>query len=383
MQYKFLVVGDIHFGYYPPELLYKEFQLILSTIDEYRPDCVVIAGDYYDTKLSMASAHSVYSVRAFSDLIKKCEDLGIKVRQIKGTNSHDPENQLKNLAQIANSSKCDYKLYLTVDEEDLFPGVKVLYIPEEYMEDKDVYYSDFMGNKNHYQAIFGHGMFEETNFSSKEKFKTMKKYPIFNSKQMEEICEGPIVFGHIHTKQRIRERIQYTGSLVRSRFGEEESKGIYIVNYNIDTKETEFTFIENEITTKFDTIEIQADNSVFSMLINEQVNYFKKLVNDFKRDKLRIKIYLPDDYSDKAFTDNINTLFNGMKDINICIYDNNKAKLNEETKKKIDLLMDKYGFIFDKSVGYDIKIQEFIKLKSGKEIDLERIRSVISGNKIK
>ena len=70
MQYKFLVVGDIHFGYYPPELLYKEFQLILSTIDEYRPDCVVIAGDYYDTKLSMASAHSVYSVRAFSGIYK-------------------------------------------------------------------------------------------------------------------------------------------------------------------------------------------------------------------------------------------------------------------------------------------------------------------------
>ena len=82
MQYKFLVVGDIHFGYYPPELLYKEFQLILSTIDEYRPDCVVIAGDYYDTKLSMASAHSVYSVRAFSDLIKKIDKNAKKCEKI-------------------------------------------------------------------------------------------------------------------------------------------------------------------------------------------------------------------------------------------------------------------------------------------------------------
>ena len=381
MKYKFLVVGDIHFGYYPPEKLYEEFQLILKSIDDYKPDCVVIAGDYYDTKLSMASAHSVYSIRAFSDLIKKCEDLDIKVRQIKGTNSHDPENQLKNLAQIANSSKCDYKLFITVDEEELFPGVKILYIPEEYIDDKDTYYSLYF--KANYQAIFGHGMFEETNFSSQTKFKSMRKSPIFNSRDMESICEGPIVFGHIHTPQKIRNRIQYTGSLVRSRFGEEESKGFYIVDYDVDNKETEFTFIENEITTKFDTIEIQMDNPVFSMLINEQVAYFKKLVNDFKRDKLRIKIYLPEDYSDKSFTDNINTLFNGMKDITICIYDNSKAKLNEETKKKIDLLMDKYGFIFDKSVGYDIKIQEFIKLKTGKEIDLERIRSVISGNKIK
>ena len=127
MRKRFLVVGDIHFGYYPPELLYKEFQLILNTIIDDSIDCVVIVGDYYDTKLSMASAHSVYSVRAFSDLIKVCEERRIKVRQIKGTNSHDPENQLKNLAQIANSSRCDYKLFLTVDEEEIFPGINVLY----------------------------------------------------------------------------------------------------------------------------------------------------------------------------------------------------------------------------------------------------------------
>ena len=227
MKYKFLVTGDVHFGYYPPELLYKEFNLLLESIDKYEPDCVVIAGDYYDNKLSMASAHSVYSIKAFSNLIKECEKRNIKVRQIKGTNSHDPDNQLKNLAQIANSSRCDYKLFLTVDEEELFPGFRVLYIPEEYMEDSKEYYKDYFCNK--YQGVFGHGMFEETNFSYHNKFKTMKKYPIFNSKEMEDICEGPIVFGHIHTAQRIRSRIQYTGSLVRSRFGEEEAKGIYCV----------------------------------------------------------------------------------------------------------------------------------------------------------
>ena len=183
---RFLVVGDIHFGYYPPELLYKEFQLILHTIEDNAIDCVVIAGDYYDTKLSMASAHSVYSVKAFSDLIKSCEEKGIKVRQIKGTNSHDPENQLKNLAQIANSSRCDYKLILTVDEEEIFPGMNVLYIPEEYMEDSKEYYKEYFNKK--YQLVFGHGMFEETNFSTKQ-HTGLKKYPIFNSKEMEEICD--------------------------------------------------------------------------------------------------------------------------------------------------------------------------------------------------
>ena len=382
MKYSFLVVGDIHFGYYPPDLLYKEFNLILDSIDKYKPNCVVIAGDYYDNKLSMASSHSVYSIKAFSNLLKKCEEYNIKLRQIKGTNSHDPENQLKNLAQIANSSICDYKLFLTVDEEELFPGIKVLYIPEEHMDDKDSYYNLYF--KNRYQGIFGHGMFVETNFSSNNKFKSMRKYPVFNSKEMEEICEGPIVFGHIHTPQRIRNRIQYTGSLVRSRFGEEESKGIYLTTFDTETKETEFIFIENEITMKYDTIEINPDNPVFSMMINEQISYFKKLVDDYKRDYLRLKINLPEDMINSTmFIDSINITFNDMKDVTILIQDNNKVKLNKELKEKVDLLMDKYNFIFDKSVSYDIKIQEFIKLKTGKVISLERIRSMISGNSIK
>ena len=378
---RFLVVGDIHFGYYPPELLYKEFQLILHTIEDNAIDCVVIAGDYYDTKLSMASAHSVYSVKAFSDLIKSCEEKGIKVRQIKGTNSHDPENQLKNLAQIANSSRCDYKLILTVDEEEIFPGMNVLYIPEEYMEDSKEYYKEYFNKK--YQLVFGHGMFEETNFSTKQ-HTGMKKYPIFNSKEMEEICEGPIVFCHIHTAQRIRDRIQYTGSLVRSRFGEEEAKGFYIVDFDEETKETDFTFIENELTMKYDTIEIKPDNYVFSYMVNEQINYFKNLVKNYCRDYLRIKIYTPEDMINSAtFVDSMNVVFNDMKNVKLQIIENSKLKLDKELKEKVSLLMDKYNFIFDKSVGYDEKIQEYIKLKTGKEISLDRIRSMISGNAVK
>jgi DNA repair exonuclease SbcCD nuclease subunit len=379
MKKTFLVVGDIHFGYYPPELLYKEFQLIIDTINNNDIDCVIIAGDYYDTKLSMASAHSVYSIKAFSDLIKICEELNIKVRQIKGTNSHDPENQLKNLAQIANSSKCDYRLIMTVDEEEIFPGMNVLYIPEEYMEDSKEYYKDYF-NK-HYQLIFGHGMFEETNFSSKNKYSSMKKYPIFNSKEFEDICDGPIVFGHIHTAQRIRNRIQYTGSLVRSRFGEEEAKGFYLVDFDTDDKETNFEFIENEITMRYDTIEVKSENPVFSLLINEQINYFKKLVNDYKKDYLRIKVNIPEDMiNSAAFIDNMNTVFNDIKNVKLQLIENSKIKLDNELKEKVNLLMDKYSFIFDKSVGYDEKIQEYIKLKTGKEISLERIRSLISGN---
>lgn len=379
MKYNILSVGDIHFGYYPAELLYNEFKLVIQTIENRELDVVVIVGDYFDTRLSLSSPHSVYAIKAFSELLKVCERKNIKLRMIRGTSSHDPENQLNNLATMANTTNCDFKLFNTVDEEDLFPDFKVLYIPEEYMEDKDAYYKIYFDKK--YNAIFGHGMFEETSFSSKA-HDNIKKYPIFNSTFMENLCDGPIVFGHIHKSQIIRDRIIYTGSFTRSRFGEEEDKGFVISTYDTNAKNTEHEFIVNEKATKYDTIEITTKSQIFTMLLNDQINYIKDLIIKYKKDKLRIKIIIPDDYNNSVtFIDSINTVFNDDKNIQINFIENRKEKMQKEAKEKVDLLMTKYGFIFDKNIPYDIKIQEFLKIKKGKEIPIERIRQLIAGNK--
>lgn len=379
MVYNILSVGDIHFGYYPAELLYNEFKLVIQTIENRDLDAVIIVGDYFDTRLSLSSPHSVYAIKAFSELLKICEKKEIKLRMIRGTSSHDPENQLNSLATMANTTKCDFKLFNTVDEEVLFPDFKVLYIPEEYMENKDEYYKIYFDKK--YNSIFGHGMFEETSFSSKSEH-SMKKYPIFNSKFMEEFCDGPIVFGHIHKSQTIRDRIIYTGSFTRSRFGEEEDKGFVISTYDTETKTTEHEFIVNEKATRYDTIEITTDSPIFTMLLNEQVNYLKDLINKYKKDKLRIKIIIPDDYNNSTtFIDSVNSIFNEDKNIQINFIENRKEKMQKEAKEKVDMLMTKYGFIFDKSIPYDLKIQQFLKIKKGKEIPLDRIRQLIAGNK--
>lgn len=378
MDITFLVVGDIHFGCYPATLLYKEFQLIIKTIQEKNINAVIIVGDYFDTRLSLSSPHSVNAIKAFCDLLKACEKKNIKLRVIRGTASHDPENQLNNLANIAKSTNCDFRLFLTVGEEELFPDCKVLYIPEEYMEDKDIYYKNFFNKK--YDCIFGHGMFEETNFSS-NKLKTMKRYPIFNSKFMENICSGPIVFGHIHQSQIIRSRIMYTGSFTRSRFGEEEAKGFLLVNYNTEIKTTEFEFIENEKAMDYKTIQISEDSEFFSMLINDQIQFIRDLIRDYKKDKLRISLTIPENYENiKSLLDNINTVFGSIEDVTFNIIDNSKNKLKDETRNKINELVNKYNFIFDKSIPYDEKIKQFIFAKKGKEIQIERIRELIYGN---
>jgi DNA repair exonuclease SbcCD nuclease subunit len=377
MIYKLLVIGDIHFGYYPAKLLYEEFKLVIDNITN-DIDAIMIAGDYFDTKLTLSSKHSLYAIKAFCDIINKCEQTGTKIRMIRGTASHDPENQLVNLANIAKSSKADFKLYNTVGEEELFPDFNVLYIPEEYMENKDEYYKEFFNKK--YQCIIGHGMFEETNFVVNKSL-NMKKYPVFNSEFMENLCEGPIIFGHIHKSQLIRNRIMYTGSFTRSRYGEEEDKGFIITTYETDTNEYEFKFIVNEKATKYDTITIDNKSDIFSMLLNEQIHFIKESIKKYKKDKLRIKIIIPDDYDNtKAFIDSVTTVFGNIENVDIVISDNSKEITKQKTKEIVDKLMMKYNFIFDKNISYEEKIQQYIYAKKGYLLDIENVRKIINGN---
>lgn len=377
MLYKLLVIGDIHFGYYPAELLYKEFKLVINNIIK-DIDVVFIAGDYFDTKLSLSSKHSIYAIKTFCDILDKCEQTNTKLRMIRGTASHDPENQLVNLSSIAKSSKVDFKLYLTVGEEELFPDFNVLYVPEEYMENKDEYYKEFFNKK--YQCIIGHGMFEETNYVT-NKTLNMKKYPVFNSAFIEKICDGPIIFGHIHKSQKIRNRIMYTGSFTRSRYGEEEDKGFIISTYETENNSTDFKFIVNDKATKFDTVSILDTSEIFSLLLNEQIQFIKEMISTYKKDKLRIKINIPKNYDNtKVFIDSVTTVFGNMENVDIVIMDNTKEETKQKTKEIVDKLMLKYNFIFDKSISYEEKIQQFIYNKKGEKIDLENIRKIINGN---
>lgn len=377
MLYKLLVIGDIHFGYYPAELLYKEFKLVINNITK-DIDVVFIAGDYFDTKLSLSSKHSIYAIKTFCDILDKCEQTNTKLRMIRGTASHDPENQLVNLSSIAKSSKVDFKLYLTVGEEELFPDFNVLYVPEEYMENKDEYYKEFFNKK--YQCIIGHGMFEETNYVT-NKTLNMKKYPVFNSAFIEKICDGPIIFGHIHKSQKIRNRIMYTGSFTRSRYGEEEDKGFIVSTYETENNSTDFKFIVNDKATKFDTVSILDTSEIFSLLLNEQIQFIKDMISTYKKDKLRIKINIPKTYDNtKVFIDSVTTVFGNMENVDIVILDNTKEETKQKTKEIVDKLMLKYNFIFDKSISYEEKIQQFIYNKKGEKIDLENIRKIINGN---
>ena len=54
------------------------------------------------------------------------------------------------------SYEVDIKVIDTAMEEELFPGVNVLYLPEEYIDNKRKFYKRFLDGSKHYDYIFGH-----------------------------------------------------------------------------------------------------------------------------------------------------------------------------------------------------------------------------------
>lgn len=375
MKYKGVMIADIHFGALPVERLYNELEMFLTFIDKKDIDFIIILGDWFDRKLNLNSKDAKYSTVFFERICQICIDNNIKLRLIQGTESHD-NSQLEVLEILAKNKPVDFKVFYEVDEEELFPDFNVLYIPEEYITSIDEKYGKYMNKK--YDMIFGHGMVQEVKFAAliQSSETTMKKAPIFKSKMFCDICYGPIFFGHIHMKDVFNDKLFYVGSYSRWKFGEEDDKGFYYVKYDNDTKEFNAEFIINDKAKKYDTIEIYEKESGFFKLNTEnQIKYIQKLLNSFEYEYLRIQFYIPEGYENENLLINmLNESFSKYKNLKLDFKVNSKIKSKREVEEKINLLLDKYGFIFDVKIDSYTKINRFIMEKYNRDIPIDKIK---------
>lgn len=373
------VISDIHTGAVPPEQL--SFELEESYLKYLRSlkilDAVVITGDLFDNKLSLNSEATRHIFVFLKKLIEICIKHNAKLRIIKGTEFHD--NKQLDVLKFLSNSNVDLKIFETVNSEELFEDVNVLYVPEEYVPSTAEYYKPYLDKK--YDMIFGHGMINEVSFTAakQESEITMAKAPIFKSDTLLDACTGPIFFGHIHKPQCIKDRFFYVGSFSRWSFGEEEDKGSLMVIYTPETSNFKVEFIKNKHARTFNTMVIDYNSSFYKDDENQQINYVLALVKSVEVDKLRIIFNIPEDYPNPTLLSNLLTdVFSKYKDIKIIINNNNKeARQKRETEEKVKALMNRYSFIFNKGLGTDEKISRFIQIRYNKDISVEKIRKYL------
>lgn len=370
-------IADIHFGAMNASSLYHQLEEnFLKVIDGKMIDMIVIGGDFFHNIITMNYSTSHLSLIFMKNLVDNAVKNGVKyIRVIQGTISHD-NNQLNNFRMYENRDDISFKIIMKVTEEDLYEGLKILYIPEEYMKDYESYYEDYFNIDKKYDFIFGHGMVREVAFVAKEQLSenTMSKAPVFDTKKLINICKGPIYFGHIHTFTNVRKHLFYPGSFSRFKHGEEEDKGWFLNIYNIKSNKYIHEFIRNDLAPRYITITFSLNEN------NKEKPYdIVKSINSIEADNVRVILIFDSICGDFSYTIRyISEYFRNSQAIKIELADVNEDIKSIEERNELVNTMEEYGFVFDDKLSNFQKIQRFIKVKNNKDVPIELIKDELS-----
>lgn len=371
-------ISDIHFGAFDSDELLKELRSQFINKLKHLPqlDVIYIQGDLYHYELSLNSKHARNSFTFIDELLQVAFDKKAKVRIVVGTRSHD-FNQLNNI--ISMRKDVDIRVISRVQDEELFEDYRVLYLPEEYIKDPDDYYEEYFNvDDNYYNAIIGHGFFEENCFSNHNSETVMKAAPIFNSKEIIRICSGPITFGHDHSATHIKKKIFYTGSFSRWCQGEEEPKGFFISINNVYNENFKIIPVQNIMARKF------ISRTITKLLKKYEVETLINIVNDYIEINNIFNFRLiAFEVTDSEIMTKLSILQSHLRDnknINLVIKKNSICIDEEDVS---DEILEKYDYLFDDGIELEDKVSTYINTEFDYEISEERVDEILNGNIIK
>lgn len=384
----YIVSTDQHAGAFDEDRWYDEINEVL--IKEIEKDktvrLVLLGGDWFHKKLSANSKAMKLAIKALIKILKVCGKRGTIVRMIKGTHSHD-NNQLDLFEPLVGSDLCDFKIFRTVSSEVIpFAGgaVKILYLPEEYMENQEEYYKEYFNDT--YDMVLGHGLVDKASFISQviETETPRPDAPVFKVDDLESICKGPIYFGHIH-KRMVAGRFKYVGSHSVWGFGEEEEKGFIKGSINLRTKEFTDKYINNDLRPLYQTIVFKGEDPIFSLPVDRAISKLLQrasTINHELGDKIRYKLEIPVNYeNDIMLTKLLNEVFSNIPHVQLMIKNKSQLISEEQEDDEINELVERYYMLFDPALSYEERLQLFIQIKHGKNIDLEFIKDSIHKEK--
>ena len=382
MKFRSVIISDIHFGVMDAEELLKElddkFISYLKSLDKL--DLICITGDFFDHILYLNEIHANRAYYFMDELMVEADRLNCQVRIVYGTESHECNQYSIFFSKLMNNR--NFKVIKTVSEEELDKGIKVLYIPEEYVYNKKDVYGKFFDKEKEYDYVFGHGVITELMPTDKHVLKDTKdtkraKVPVFNTNELTYCCKGEIFFGHYHVHCELGSNVSYVGSFSRWCFGEEEKKGFIYSECDIDKERYSHTFIENNEAPDYVTINYGYDNPIFSdrATMDSELARIENITNNDLVDHVRLVMNVPDDYEGaSALINNLSERFKDSKKIKMNVtngFVNKNRKINEEYLKES---IKKYGFIRDKSMPKEEISHQFILTKFDKDIPAARIK---------
>lgn len=380
------LISDLHLGVMDIQRQKEEIEhIFLHDLSLMNPlDAIVITGDTYDHKIYLNDKTTDLCIWFYQALFKIAEEKHAKIRFVYGTRSHEADQY--NLIDRFGNLDLDVKVIKTVCEEELFPGMLVLYLPEEHIFNKTKYYQEFLYDddcKNRYDYVFGHGVIEQVmNVGRTEKEEPKRLHvPNFKVGELLRVCKGEIFFGHYHIHSDAKERFHYIGSYNRWIFGEEEPKGYMRAEYNSEEESYTSEFIENTNALRLITLRFGYEHPVFQSTdqLMDGLKKIERYISEDLADRVRCIFNVPPDVENPEFViHTIQEQFKFRKDIQVEItngYIDEKRKVNKEELKEV---VDHYRFVLDKDLSEEDKIKQFIALRKERGVDIEKIHKYIN-----
>lgn len=380
MIYSILFEADKHWGAAKPEEQYRSAYLLKRLLSDLKPHLFISLGDFYDTKLLLNSKSSVYALRDMHDKSEICKQLGIPMRVIRGTLSHDYD-QLAAFSALEHDPKRNFKTFSQFTIEETLPKMEIAYCPDEnisWAKFQEYYLGELISHRPAIAAC--HGDFDVIlpQIAIDAKDGPDSTSLVFRYNDIIRHLDGPIISGHWHDCNEF-EHLYYAGSSDRWIFGEDCQKGFILLRYDTEKKQYQLIRPHNFLEAKFKTF------VVYTSLYHKPEEYQKlitaveKALSENPNMKVRVKIHLNEDYGDTdTQIQNLKFHFNMDRRVSFFVQNEIKAKQKVEEKQAVEKLNEDYWFLRDKGMPVAKKIQTWIKRYSHHDYPLEVIESFVN-----
>ena len=391
MKYRGLVLADIHIGAMSNEDTYTGIMYLKSLLQDLtkdgRLDFIVIGGDFFHKQLYANDLYIKYAQKLMLFFLASAK----KIRVVYGTSSHDSkqygifDTMTTDFPEIFDGLSYDFKVIDEVSDEWLVEDMHVLYVPEEYLFDKDDHYKEAFKEVDVYDYIFGHGIISEAfpYIKPKKNDHERRHAPAFTAEELLEYCKGDVLFGHYHIhSEYLGGSVSYVGSTFRWIYGEEEDKGCFYLEFNPEDEENKYhkEFIVNNTALTYISFIYGYKDKVYTSS-EEMENTAKDIIQKKKKrkiDHLRVVFNIPVGYENpEGFMDFFKERFKEYKDIKL-VFANGYVE-NERQLRNVEFseLSEDSKVLLDKNIPKEEKIAYFLKIRKGIEMPIEKIRKYL------
>lgn len=311
-------------------------------------DGIFLLGDLMHTIVSLNSDYSELFHWFIDRVYKIAKKRGAVVIIIRGTISHD-NDQLDNIKHyMKNDDGVDFRIYDTVEEITLWDDYKVLVIPDVKVKQlKEV--GKYLKEPKKYDMILGHGMITQMEMVSQESENMPTKTYVFNADELIDASKGPVLFGHIHQYQTVKNHFYYVGPFTMLERGNLDAGFAVIGIYDKDRSKFKVEHYLNPDSAAY--YELVVTNKILSNIpIDEIIEAIDEVAKEAKdNDLIMLRITRGDELES---ADKVMILENRYrKDRRFAIVKKIKNKKEAEREKEQEKRKEKCKYLMDENLS--------------------------------